>query len=416
MLFALPTRSILPWARFTFIAERNGKEMSRLHRRLFLAFATGISAFLAASALAHPAAQGRVDFDLAGEKLKVTVTVSAEEVFVGTTLGKLAKEPQTLAEIWQAYGGYLLVHFRVTADGKTMAGRLTKVVAPADVPPSPVAMSVERAVYTFEFDLPAPPGGQVSIEVEQDALSEILFAPGNPWTASYVATTRRDGRVLQEGLLLDSRRPLLLEFANPAAAAVGSSVSQWRIWRDYFRHGVWHILTGYDHLLFVTALALAAISWWDLVKVISAFTLAHTITLILAVLNIIRLPAHVVEPMIAASIVFVAVQNVLFPGSSRGWSRLGAAFGFGLFHGLGFAGGLLDAMAELPPTALVSALSAFSLGVEAGHQCVVLPVFLVLMLVTKNDDGGARRRMIMRVGSVFIAAAGLFYLVAALRG
>lgn len=390
--------------------------MSRLYRRFFLGFATGISVFLATSVLAHPAAQGRVDFDLAAEKLNVTITVSAEEVFVGTTLGKLAKEPHTLAETWQAYAGYLLARFRVTADGMPLTGRLTKVVAPADVAPAPVAMSVERAVYTFEFDLPARPEGQASIEVEQDALSEILFAPGNPWTASYVATTRRDGRVVREGMLLDSRRPLVLEFPNPATMVPGEALNQWRIWRDYFRHGVWHILTGYDHLLFVTALALAAVSWWDLVKVISAFTLAHTITLVLAVLNIIRLPAHIVEPMIAASIVFVAVQNILFPGSSRGWLRLGAAFGFGLFHGLGFAGGLLDAMAELPATALVSALSAFSLGVEVGHQCVVLPVFLVLMLGTKNDDGGSRRRMIMRVGSVFIAAAGLFYLVAALRG
>ena len=147
----------------------------------------------------------------------------------------------------------------------------------------------------------------------------------------------------------------------------------------------------------------------------NVFTLAHTLTLILAVLNIVRLPAHIVEPMIAASIVFVAVQNVLAPASSRGWARLGVAFGFGLFHGLGFAGGLLDAMAELPTTALVSALTAFSVGVEAGQQGVVLSVFFVLMLVTKRD-GDVRRRAILRGGSALIAAAGTFYLVAALRG
>ena len=86
-----------------------------------------------------------------------------------------------------------------------------------------------------------------------------------------------------------------------------------------------------------------------------------------------------------------------------------------MFHGLGFAGGLLDAMTELPATALVSALSAFSLGVEVGHQCVVLPVFFVLMFVTK-ESGGSRRRLILRGGSVLIAVAGGFYLIEAPRG
>ena len=79
-------------------------------------------------------------------------------------------------------------------------------------------------------------------------------------------------------------------------------------------------------------------------KVVTAFTLAHTLTLTLAALNLVRLPERVVEPLIAASIVFVAVQNLFWPRRSRGWIRLGAAFFFGLFHGLGFAGGLLEAM------------------------------------------------------------------------
>lgn len=85
-----------------------------------------------------------------------------------------------------------------------------------------------------------------------------------------------------------------------------------------------------------------------------------------------------------------------------------------MFHGLGFAGGLLDAMAELPTTALMSALSAFSLGVEVGHQCVVLPVFVILMLFTKNA-GQTRQRMALRSGSALIAAGGAFYLIEAFR-
>ena len=126
----------------------------------------------------------------------------------------------------------------------------------------------------------------------------------------------------------------------------------WPTFRAYALHGIEHILTGYDHLLFVTALVLAAGRFWDLVKVVTAFTLAHTITLTLSVLNIVTLRSAIVEPMIAASIICVAVQNIFWPERSTGWARLAIAFSFGLFHGLGFAGGLKDAMTGMPSVAL----------------------------------------------------------------
>ena len=125
-----------------------------------------------------------------------------------------------------------------------------------------------------------------------------------------------------------------------------------------------HILTGWDHLLFMSALVLAAVTFGDLVKVVTAFTLAHTITLTLSVLDIVRLSPRIVEPMIAASIVFVAVQNVFWPKRTRGWGRMAVAFGFGLFHGLGFAGGFSRRCKGLPGLAISIAIAAFSLGVE----------------------------------------------------
>jgi hypothetical protein len=109
-------------------------------------------------------------------------------------------------------------------------------------------------------------------------------------------------------------------------------------------------------------LLLAAARLWDLVKVITAFTMAHTITLALSVLDVFRLSASVVEPTIAVSIVVVATQNVFWPETCRGQARMLAAFGFGLFHGLGFAGGLLEAMSGLNRTGAVRAIVAFSLG------------------------------------------------------
>ena len=154
-------------------------------------------------------------------------------------------------------------------------------------------------------------------------------------------------------------------------------------------------------------------------KVVTAFTIAHTLTLTLAALDIFRLSDRVVEPMIAASIVFVALQNVFSPSRSRGWLRLAVAFGFGLFHGLGFAGGLLTAMQGMAGLAILVAIAAFSFGVELGHQLVAVPLF-GLMTITRSWHSRASEpewilRLVSRVGSSAICVAGLVYLVAALR-
>lgn len=187
---------------------------------------------------------------------------------------------------------------------------------------------------------------------------------------------------------------------------------------SYFFHGIHHILTGYDHLLFVSALVLGAATLWDLVKVVTAFTLAHTITLTLAALNLVHLPSGVIEPLISASIVFVAVQNVFWPSQAKGWSRLGAAFFFGLFHGLGFAGGLLDAMREMPGSTMILALAGFSIGVEVGHQIVVLPLFAFLKTARSLRTTDASRTSFtmafQRCGSALISVAGVYYLCLAL--
>ena len=187
-----------------------------------------------------------------------------------------------------------------------------------------------------------------------------------------------------------------------------------RIFADYLRHGVLHILTGYDHLLFVAALVLATLSAWEMFKVVAAFTLAHTATLTLAVFEVFRLPPWIVEPMIAASIVFVALENVLRPARAHSRSRLAVAFGFGFVHGLGFAGGLLDAMAGLPAAGIWVALAAFSLGVEIGHQVVVLPLFGLLALGRRSLRVGFQGPVV-RYGSVLISLCGAYYLFVSLH-
>jgi hydrogenase/urease accessory protein HupE len=188
----------------------------------------------------------------------------------------------------------------------------------------------------------------------------------------------------------------------------------------YFLHGVHHILTGFDHLLFISALVLAVTTLWDLVKVVSAFTMAHSITLTLSALGLVHVPEAVVEPVIAASIVFVAIQNTFSPEHARGGSRLIVAFVFGLFHGLGFASGLVEIMHQMQTPIIILAIIGFSLGIEAGNQLVLLPLFaaLTFMRGVRSDSTTATgiSATIRQVGSVAISLAGAYYLALALAG
>lgn len=190
-----------------------------------------------------------------------------------------------------------------------------------------------------------------------------------------------------------------------------SNGDHWAAVKTYFVHGVKHILTGYDHLLFLCALVLGAASLWDLIKIVTAFTIAHSITLTLATFGLAHLPEQTVEPMIAASIVFVAVQNIRWPNQSNGNSRLAVAFFFGLFHGLGFAGGLLELMHAMPVTTIWFALLGFSLGVEAGNQLVLLPLYGVIRLLKQktSTDKHTVWTEIPRYISGVVAIAGVYY-------
>ena len=190
------------------------------------------------------------------------------------------------------------------------------------------------------------------------------------------------------------------------------------IFEDFFVHGIRHILTGYDHLLFACALVLAVSTLWELVKVVTAFTVAHSITLTLAAFDVVSPPSAVLEPLIAASIVVVALMNLIRPGTGLDRARLGAAFAFGLLHGLAFAGGLLEVMHRMPDSMIVLAIAGFSAGVEAGHQLVLLPLFGALRVVrclpAQPDRNPAARAR--RIGSGAIAVAGLYYFGLALSG
>jgi hydrogenase/urease accessory protein HupE len=149
---------------------------------------------------------------------------------------------------------------------------------------------------------------------------------------------------------------------------VEASPDNWQVVRTYLVLGVEHILTGIDHLLFVLALILITRSGWKVVKTVTAFTLAHSITLTAATLGFVHVPQRPVEAVIALSIVFVAAEILHSRQGRMGITARApwvVALTFGLLHGLGFAGGLSEA--GLPQGHIPLALLCFSLGVETGH-------------------------------------------------
>ena len=149
----------------------------------------------------------------------------------------------------------------------------------------------------------------------------------------------------------------------------------------YLLAGVEHIAIGYDHIAFLVAVILWGRRLWPLVGVVTAFTIAHSVTLTLAVLDIVSPPTRLVEIAIALSIVYVAAENFFVRDLRRRWL---VTFVFGLVHGFGFAGVLREY--GIPRDALVPALAAFNIGVELGQIVIVVAALLVLHLIEKQCE------------------------------
>ena len=193
--------------------------------------------------------------------------------------------------------------------------------------------------------------------------------------------------------------------------------SPWAAFIEYLRAGIWHIWSGIDHLLFLLSLLLPAVlvrrqnrwvavpmaapAFANIVKVVTAFTLAHSITLSLAAFDVIRLPSRLTESIIAASITVAALNNV-FPRVTEGRWRI--AFAVGLLHGFGFASVLAEM--GLPKGARLVSLVAFNLGVETGQLAVVLAVMPLAYLLRST---AFYRRGVMPWGSSAIAALALVW-------
>jgi hypothetical protein len=199
---------------------------------------------------------------------------------------------------------------------------------------------------------------------------------------------------------------------RPVIRIQGEETSRLAQFFAYGREGVWHIWVGIDHILFLISLLLPAVlvasgrGWapagrlaaatWDVFKVVTSFTVAHSITLSLAALSVISLPARLTETAIALSVLLAALNNIWPVVYGRRWI---VAFGFGLIHGFGFASVLAEL--GLPRDTLLTALVGFNLGVEAG-QLVVVAAFLPFAYSMRRTV--LYRRVILLGGSALIAA------------
>jgi len=200
--------------------------------------------------------------------------------------------------------------------------------------------------------------------------------------------------------------------AAAPTAIIAAEPDALKVLADYLVIGAEHILFGWDHLLFVIALVLLVRRPWEVVKAATAFTIAHSLTLVATSLGYAGLPSRPVEAIIALSIVFLALEALLVlrePERHTLTRRFpwAVAFAFGLFHGFGFAGALADI--GLPQGEVVTALLAFNLGVEAG-QLLVIALTLALLAVFARGLPRAEAPL-LRASTYAIGAVGSFWLI-----
>jgi hydrogenase/urease accessory protein HupE len=271
-----------------------------------------------------------------------------------------------------AHGAELSVDLgrRIVLTGDGERGHLaiepaeSRTVAQANA--TPATHSTLRLVYSWQRPIRA-------LTIRYD-----LFVPGIS-SASCLATILQGGTV----------RSVVFTPEQREVSLIVGGLSRWSDARGFTVLGIEHILSGYDHILFLVSLLVVGGSLARVLKTVTAFTVAHSLTLSLGVLGLVQLPGRWVESAIALSIVYVAAEN-LWRANVRGRDRWAVTFGFGLVHGLGFAG-ILTEMA-LPRATLAVSLASFNFGVELGQVAVVLAVFGFLQLIRTLPREQALRR------------------------
>ncbi|WP_306131573.1 HupE/UreJ family protein [Roseivivax marinus] len=353
--------------------------------RRFLSLLTAFVVLAASAVHAHEVRPAIADLTAEDGALSMTVTMNGEAAVAGldlegvedTNATELSAEvddlrqlpPEELAARIEGMGDDIANRISVTADGAEVPLALEAV----EVGPVGNTELPRDTVLTFSGDLPR-------------AATELRVT----WPAEYgQAVLRQQGVDEPYTGYLDPGQQ-----SDAIALSGGGADSAFGAFARYIPVGFEHIVPmGLDHILFVLGLFFLAPRVRALLWQVSAFTAAHTVTLAAGALGVVSVPASVVEPIIAASIVYVAVENIL----SRGLSPLRPAvvFVFGLLHGLGFASVLQEF--GLPQSQFVPALLGFNVGVEVGQLFVIAVAFLIVAYALKVDrlDADPRRAQVV---------------------
>jgi hydrogenase/urease accessory protein HupE len=350
-----------------------------MRRLCALAFAIVLVA-IPGSALAHPVPFSYLDVQLGPSSVEVSLVAHIFDLAHDLQISPSDRllDPSVEVEREKAMTAMLAPRLQLAADGRTLAGEWTGV-----------EILRERQSLRFHIRYPvmsAP--GTIAVDT-------VMF-PYDPMHQTFV--NMYEGETLTSQMILDGKHSHLDYFA-------GSRQGVFAVIRKFVPAGVHHILIGPDHLLFLVGLLLLGGSIRQLMIVVTSFTVAHSITLSLAALNIVTPPARLIEPAIALSIVYVGADNILASGGRdvRGW----IAFTFGFIHGFGFANVLREM--DLPTRALGWSLFSFNIGVEIGQLFVVVLVATAFTMLRARSEWS--RRHLAFAGSIVVIAAGAFWFV-----
>ncbi|PUB12005.1 HupE/UreJ family protein [Paenisporosarcina sp. OV554] len=306
----------------------------------------------ATTSLAHSINMNYSDLNIEGNEILYDLFIEQTDLFpqFGTDLDNLVNDELASQKI----ESYLQKGLRIDADSKPLTMELVSM-----------NMAQKGAVRGMEIQL----AFIADEEIEQFNLHYDLVFDDAPAHTSVLMV--HAGEYFQQDMIDSTNRDILINLSQDLPQPEIGSV----LWK-YFVLGIEHILTGYDHLLFLLSLVLIASRFKDALKIVTAFTIGHSITLILVATDRIQVSSHWVEALIALTICYVAVENMFVQKAK--WRWLLTAL-FGLIHGMGFAGALAET--GLPKSNLIGSLLTFNLGVEAGQLmflCLLLPVLLWL--------------------------------------
>jgi hydrogenase/urease accessory protein HupE len=334
----------------------------------------------ATPAAAHPVPFSYLDLRLDGRALEGTLVVHIFDVAHDLNIDPPDRllDPGVAAGRERALEQLLAPRFHVAAGGRVLTPRWTGV---------DVVTERQSLRLHLQFQ-PGSPPGTISV-------SAALF-PYDPNHQTFLNIY--EGDTLTSQAILDQGRAQVEYFA-------GTRQGTFAVIRKFVPAGIHHILIGPDHLLFLVGLLLLGGTIRQLAVVVTAFTLAHSLTLSLAALSLVSPPARIIEPAIALSIVYVGADNLLVRNGRdvRAW----IAFVFGFIHGFGFANVLREL--DLPRRALGWSLFSFNAGVEIGQLLVV--VFVASAFAALRSRSAAAGQRLAFGGSLVVIAAGAFWFI-----